>query len=226
MPFSSMIRGFSKWRESTTTSPSNKHLGIYRALVQYHLHYQRQKQNPTIDENLSPTATKALQIQHLLINLAITHTHTLNRWKTVHNHFIEKIPGQPLIDKLRVIHIYEADWNLILKYFVSHQLTHTACRDNTVTSEQAGGRIGRSSGDMAAKTTITHEICRLQRLNGAVFYNDAKACFAPHHRESEQLGLHARGARTKDRSFTLPDTSRHAILYQDPIRMQRQIQRA
>jgi hypothetical protein len=30
---------------------------------------------------------------------------------------------------------------------------------------------------MAAKTVITHEICRLQKLQGAVLYNDAKACF-------------------------------------------------
>jgi hypothetical protein len=30
---------------------------------------------------------------------------------------------------------------------------------------------------MATKTVITHEICLLQRLNGAVIYNDAKACF-------------------------------------------------
>jgi hypothetical protein len=35
IPYHQMIRGFQKWRESTTTSPSNKHLGIYRTLVQY-----------------------------------------------------------------------------------------------------------------------------------------------------------------------------------------------
>jgi hypothetical protein len=46
-----------------------------------------------------------------------------------------------------------------------------------VTPEQAGGRIGRSASDMATNTVITHEICRLQQLSGAIVYNDAKACF-------------------------------------------------
>jgi hypothetical protein len=29
MTFQNMCQGFQKWREQTTTSPSNKHLGIY-----------------------------------------------------------------------------------------------------------------------------------------------------------------------------------------------------
>jgi hypothetical protein len=30
---------------------------------------------------------------------------------------------------------------------------------------------------MAAKTILTHELCKIQKLNGAVINNDAKACF-------------------------------------------------
>jgi hypothetical protein len=33
MPMSAMMDGFNKWRESTTTSPSGKHLGIYWTLT-------------------------------------------------------------------------------------------------------------------------------------------------------------------------------------------------
>jgi hypothetical protein len=180
MTLQDMIRGFSKWRESTSTSPSNKHLGIYKTLVQYYNYTEKRKSygnNNQPNEPVSDTAHTALQIQLLLINLAIAHTHTLERWKCVHNFFIEKLPGKPLLEKLRVIHIYEADWNLILKFFIAHKLTNIACTENTVAPQQAGGRIGRSSSDMAAKTVITHEICRLQHLQGAVIYNDAKACF-------------------------------------------------
>jgi hypothetical protein len=173
MSLESMIHGLSKWRESTSTSPSNKHLGLYKALIQ-HYHYTTKQQTNQKEKNDSvlpqpPTISlTALKIQHQIINLAITHTHSLERWKDVHNFFIEKVPGLPLLDKLRVIHLYEADWNLIIKYFFSHQLTHLACKDKTVSPEQAGGRCGRSASSMATKTIITHEICRLQRLNGAV----------------------------------------------------------
>jgi hypothetical protein len=33
LPFDDMVHGFSKWREKTSTSPSGKHLGIYRILI-------------------------------------------------------------------------------------------------------------------------------------------------------------------------------------------------
>jgi hypothetical protein len=119
MPFHAMITGLSKWRESTTTSPSGKHLGIYKALIQYHRHTSRKSKKDEEQGTNYKSAYLALKIQHLIINMAIHHTHTLERWKTVHNFFIEKIPGKPLLVKLRVIHIYEADWNLILKYFIA-----------------------------------------------------------------------------------------------------------
>jgi hypothetical protein len=37
------------------------------------------------------------------------------RWQTVVNAMLEKNPGTPLLHKLRVIHILEADYNLSLK---------------------------------------------------------------------------------------------------------------
>jgi hypothetical protein len=104
-------------------------------------------------------------------------THTYKRWTIVHNFFIEKIPGNPILEKLRIIQIYEADWNLILKHFISHTLTNKACDKNTVTPKQAGKRKGQSAGDMGTNTVLICEICWLQRLNGAIMYNGAKACF-------------------------------------------------
>jgi hypothetical protein len=152
--FNAMITGLSKWRESTTTSRSGKHLGIYISLVQYYRHTQ---QAIGCDNTLprpphSDIALQALKIQHFIINLAIAHTHTLLRWQVVHNFFIEKTPGNPTLGKLRVIHIYEADWNLILKYFISFTLTNKDCKENTVTKEQAGGRKGRCASDTATNT--------------------------------------------------------------------------
>jgi hypothetical protein len=84
--------------------------------------------------------------------LAVKHCHTYKRWQIVHNFLIEKIPGLPLINKLRVIHIYEADWSLIQRYYVAHKLTATATKEETTTTEQAGGRPGRSSIELATNT--------------------------------------------------------------------------
>jgi hypothetical protein len=172
-----MCDGFSKWREKTTTSPSNKHLGIYKALIAADKHLS-ESSNPNEPKSSKIfTANKCLQIQHLLMTLAIDHCHTYQRWTTVHNFLIEKIPGIPRIDKLRVIHLYEADWSLIQKFFVAHKLNNLASQHKTVPVEQAGGRPGRSAIELAACRVFTFETMRLQRLSGAVLYNDAKACY-------------------------------------------------
>jgi hypothetical protein len=113
----------------------------------------------------------------MLINLAVAHCHTYERWKTAHNFFLEKIPGNPLVEKLRVIHIYEADWNIILKYYLTHKVLQTANYQQTLAPEQAGGRPGRRAIDEATKTVILYETCSLQRVTGGIMYNDAKACF-------------------------------------------------
>jgi hypothetical protein len=118
------VQGFHKWRESTTTSPSGKHLGIYCTLTTYYYSNTLPKPRKTTEEMESykeelktnqQLATIALKVQYYLINLAIKHTHVYKRWQIIHNFFLEKLPGCPLIDKLRVIHIYEAVWNIILK---------------------------------------------------------------------------------------------------------------
>lgn len=173
--YNDMCNGFAKWREKTTTSPSVKHLGIYRALISADRYLTpTQAAHP----NDSPsTANKCLHIQHLLMTLAIQHCHTYQRWTIVHDFLLEKIPGVPRLDKLRVIHLYEADWSLIQKFFVAYKLNKLASTQNTIPIDQAGGRPGRSAIELAASRVLMYETIRIQRLSGAVLYNDAKACY-------------------------------------------------
>jgi hypothetical protein len=117
---------------------------------------------PSNQQQQLPVAQTALQIQYFLMILAVKHCHTYKRWQIVHNILIEKIPGLPLINKLRVIHIYEADWSLIQRYYVAHKLTTTATKEETTTTKQAGGRPGRSSIELAINRVITYETIRLQ----------------------------------------------------------------
>jgi hypothetical protein len=214
-----MIKGFKTWKERTTTSPSGKHLGIYKSMIvaqqhnifptkpnlTHHLKESTLIQPSTINPGNSSTnspqskpphtllssnhtpplpnepilslPTKLLTIQNLLMNIAIQQSHPIPRWQTVHNFFIEKVPGTPLIEKLRVIHIFEADYNLLLKFFIAKQTLHHAIDKKITTDEQAGGRPGRQAIDEALRTIVNYEICRIQRLSGSIMYNDAKACF-------------------------------------------------
>lgn len=51
MSLDDMIQGFAKWREQTSTSPSGRHLGIYKALVKAHLQQIRTDKETTAYES-------------------------------------------------------------------------------------------------------------------------------------------------------------------------------
>ena len=49
-----------------------------------------------------------------IINITVRHQVILNRWTKVVSCMLEKIRNRPLITKLRVIHLFEADYNFLL----------------------------------------------------------------------------------------------------------------
>ena len=49
-----------------------------------------------------------------MINYAIEHKYSYERWKHVVNQMIYKDPGNTEIHRIRVIHLYECDLNFIL----------------------------------------------------------------------------------------------------------------
>ena len=72
-----VIKGFRKWKESTTTSPSGRHLGHYKAIIQ--------------DDTLLDCLTKFL-------SLSTQRGISIRRWQQAVNVLIEKDPGTPKIN--------------------------------------------------------------------------------------------------------------------------------
>lgn len=101
--FESFTSAIKKWRESTSTSPSGRHLGHYKSLLSidsYASKYTEESPDPGSD---------ILQVLYHIATSAFNSGQSLERWKQVTTCMIEKIPGEPRINKLRVIHLYEAD---------------------------------------------------------------------------------------------------------------------
>ena len=127
------------WNEVTSTSPSGMHLGHHKALL---IEFPSPKDGPP-----SPAERRRLELlqaQVALMNYAISHSYCYERWKKVVNCMIRKDPKNSRIHRLRVIHLYEADLNLLLgvKW---RQLTHH-CIDNALLHEgQFGGLPGRDA---------------------------------------------------------------------------------
>ena len=149
-------KGFGQWKEATSTSPSGRHLGHYKAIIQ----------NPVLLECL----TKFLSI-------AIARGLSIRRWQHAINIMLEKDPGRPMINRLRIIHLFEADFNFFLKLMWGSRLVHRAKDCNLINTGQYGSVPGKMAIELVMLNQISNDICRTQKLNIIRFENDASACY-------------------------------------------------
>jgi hypothetical protein len=100
-------KGLRKWSERTSTSPSGRHLGHYRSLFA--------DDSYTYTDKDPDPVMNILGVYHKVATAALEWGISLKRWQNSITAMIEKQPGFPRINKLQVIHLYEADYNLLLK---------------------------------------------------------------------------------------------------------------
>jgi len=85
-----------------------------------------------------------------LLQLALRHTHVFQHWTTVWNMYLKKT-GNPQIDLLCTLHLFEADYNLLLKWHSSKGFMAKAEDHHTLHDSQGGRQPGRSAIDLACK---------------------------------------------------------------------------
>jgi hypothetical protein len=117
-----MMDKYKFWPESTTTSPSGHHLGHYCALL------PGLRTTTTKGRELDSMRTDLVRLHHQMLDYTLRHGHSFQRWKKVVNVMLEKDPGNPKIHRLRVIHLYKADYNLFLGVKWRALVHH--CEDN------------------------------------------------------------------------------------------------
>jgi len=103
-----------KWKESTTTSPSGHHLGIYKSLLCHVLNDKDQKEYRK--QHPSDLIIQGKDVLHLvfdIMTLALCHTYMLERWQKVWTIFIEKELGNPDLARLQCIMLFEADYRRV-----------------------------------------------------------------------------------------------------------------
>ena len=154
---------FKKWRESTTTSQSGRHLGIYRAIF---LNQQSTATHHNIDNDLAK-----------MINMLIQHGIGLERWRNVTNMMIHKLDGSYNINKLRVIHLFEADYNGLIGILFNRRVLYQAEHSKLINDNQWGGRPHRQADDALMLKELTYNITVATKTTLATFDNDATGCF-------------------------------------------------
>ena len=65
---------------------------------------------------------------HQYMQIAISRGIAIPRWSKAINVMIEKDPGCPQINRLRIIHLFEADYNLFLKIMWGSRLVQQAVK--------------------------------------------------------------------------------------------------
>jgi hypothetical protein len=160
---------FKGWKERTSTSPSGRHLGHYKStLAPDGINHDTEEEKP---------GDKIFNLYVKIMNLAINEGYSLTRWQTVVSTLIEKIPGVPRIDKIRVIHIFEADYSALGKYIYSGKMMRHAEELLDITDSQYGARKGRKTHDMLLLKELKFAYSQITKTELATFDNDAKACY-------------------------------------------------
>ena len=140
-----------KFRESTSSSPSQRHYGHYKAaaiaarLPEDHMDY-----------------TKDIAWIHAtMCSLPLLYGFSPSRWRTCIDAILEKIPGHPLLEKLRIIMLYEADFSYVLKEVWGRRLIRSAEDRSLLGLAQHGSRPGRQCTDAVLEKSLVYEISRL-----------------------------------------------------------------
>jgi hypothetical protein len=167
-----------KWRETTTTSPSGRHLGRYKALFSLGTYIPQAKEDdePGDHEIFESKQTEIAQVIVQLINFCIQRGHVLDRWKQIVNTMIFKDEGVYHIHRLRVIHIYEADFNLLLAV-KWRELVSSADQAGLINKGQYGGRPGHEAASLALLEELRIDLTYLTRRTLITFDNDAASCY-------------------------------------------------
>jgi hypothetical protein len=161
---------FKKWKEQTSTSPSGCHLGHWHAL------HAPDGDNPRAEE-YQDLGEQIMSIHANIMNAATLSGTPLDRWTDVDSTMLAKSTGKPRIDKLGVIHLYEADYNGFLKTVWPHRAVRHATKKKRLNYAQGGGQKGRQANHIVLQKDLKYHYARLRKHNFATMDNDAKACY-------------------------------------------------
>jgi hypothetical protein len=163
------VSAITVWKERTSTSPSGRHLGHYKLLV-------RTYENKNALPEIRAAAGDILNLMVGMLDLASEKGFTVERWIKVINVMICKQPGVYLLEKLRIIHLFEADYNFIIGTIFGRRALHSGGDNGTLHSSQ-WAQPGRQCSDVVTLRELTLGVAKMTKTPLAGFENDASACY-------------------------------------------------
>jgi hypothetical protein len=90
---------------------------------------------------------------------------------------LEKIPGFPRINKLRIIQLLEADLNQVLRSSFARNISKLAQETPGIISEHQYGRSHQTCLTPVLNKLLMVQLLIQKKTNGIVFDNDANGCY-------------------------------------------------
>ena len=118
-----------------------------------------------------------LHIYHVMINLSLSLGAPLHRWTTSEVIMISNEPNNIQINRLRQIKLYEADCNLVLKFFWPHKATKLVGKLCLLGENQLGTKPLCSTEQSALMDELITDVHRNTCQNMAKLQNDATAYY-------------------------------------------------
>jgi len=166
-----MMSKYRRWKERTSTSPSGRHLGHFHALFR-----PLKAKNEEDRERLEGIRTELIEMHATMLQTAYDNEHVYERWEYILTCMLSKDNGIPRIHRLRVIHLYECDLNLLFSIFFRELDQH--CEDNYLINKGVYGcRPNRRAIDPVFVDVTQTEMAMVTRTTLVKFNNDATACF-------------------------------------------------
>ena len=153
-------------RESTASAPG----GHYR-------HYKTAAVVAKLPKRHTDYWPLLADIYAIMTSMPLKHGFAPTRWQKCIDAILEKIPGRPRIEKLRIIMLYGAKFNFVLKLFWGRRLVRHAELHRCLGDENHGSRSGRQSTDAQLQKLLLYKYARLTRTSLITVNNDAKSCY-------------------------------------------------
>jgi hypothetical protein len=99
------------------------------------------------------------------------------RWRQAIDIMLEKIPGVPRINKLRIIQLLEADLNQVLRSAFAQNICKLAQETPGIISEHQYGLSHQTCLTPVMNKLLMVKLLKQKKTNGIVFDNDVKGCY-------------------------------------------------
>jgi hypothetical protein len=147
--------------KKASSSPYGRHVGHYLACIDF-------------KDELSILLAS---VHATMMSILLAEGFCPERWRQAIYIMLEKIPGVPRINKLRIIQLLKADLNQVLRSAFARNNSKLAQETPGIISEQQYGRSYQTCLTPVLNKILTVQLLIQKKTNDIIFDNDAKGCY-------------------------------------------------